>query len=62
MQSQLNGVGRTAVTSVQVGGPLGAYLPADQWDIELDYEAFTHIPNESTKVVHHLNEALDWLE
>jgi len=26
------------------------------------YEAFTHIPNESTKVVHHLNEALDWLE
>jgi len=26
------------------------------------YEAFTHIPNESMKVVHHLNEALDWLE
>ena len=26
------------------------------------YEAFSHIPNESTKVVHHLNEALDWLE
>ena len=26
------------------------------------YEAFTHIPNESTKVVHHLDEALDWLE
>jgi len=26
------------------------------------YEAFTHIPNESTIVVHHLNEALDWLE
>jgi len=26
------------------------------------YEAFTHIPNESTKVVHHLDEALDWLK
>ncbi len=27
--------------SVQVGGPLGAYLPAAQWDIALDYEAFS---------------------
>jgi hypothetical protein len=26
------------------------------------YEAFTHIPHESTKVVHHLNEAMEWLE
>ena len=26
------------------------------------YKAFTHIPNESTKVVHHLDEALEWLE
>jgi len=25
------------------------------------YKAFTHIPNESTKVVHHLDEALEWL-
>ena len=29
--------------AVQVGGPLGAYLPAQQCDIELDYEAFTEI-------------------
>jgi formate dehydrogenase iron-sulfur subunit len=28
------------VRAVQVGGPLGAYLPADQLDIPLDYEAF----------------------
>jgi len=26
------------------------------------YEAFSHIPNESTKVVHHLDDALDWLK
>lgn len=26
--------------AVQVGGPLGAYLPESQWDIPLDYEAF----------------------
>jgi len=29
-----------AMKAVQVGGPLGAYLPASQWDIPLDYEAF----------------------
>jgi formate dehydrogenase iron-sulfur subunit len=28
------------VRAVQVGGPLGAYLPADALDIVLDYEAF----------------------
>jgi formate dehydrogenase iron-sulfur subunit len=28
------------VKAVQVGGPLGAYLPAEQLDITLDYEAF----------------------
>lgn len=28
------------VKAVQVGGPLGAYLPESQWDIALDYEAF----------------------
>ncbi|MGL6159106.1 formate dehydrogenase beta subunit [Microbulbifer sp.] len=27
--------------AVQVGGPLGAYLPESQWDTPLDYEAFT---------------------
>lgn len=26
--------------AVQVGGPLGAYLPASQWGIPLDYEAY----------------------
>jgi formate dehydrogenase iron-sulfur subunit len=26
--------------AVQVGGPLGAYLPADKWHLALDYEAF----------------------
>jgi formate dehydrogenase iron-sulfur subunit len=29
--------------AVQVGGPLGAYLPASQWDTPLDYEAFIEI-------------------
>ncbi|MBT8397179.1 MAG: formate dehydrogenase, partial [Gemmatimonadetes bacterium] len=28
---------------VQVGGPLGAYLTADQLDIPMDYEAFSAI-------------------
>lgn len=29
------------IKSVQVGGPLGAYLDESQWDIPLDYEAYT---------------------
>lgn len=29
--------------AVQVGGPLGAYLPESQWDTPLDYEAFAGI-------------------
>lgn len=29
--------------AVQVGGPLGAYLPEEQWDTPLDYEAFAAI-------------------
>lgn len=29
--------------AVQVGGPLGAYLPESQWDTPLDYEAFMAI-------------------
>jgi formate dehydrogenase iron-sulfur subunit len=32
-----------AVRAVQVGGPLGAYLTADQLDIPMDYEAFSAI-------------------
>nr|WTB28755.1 NADH-quinone oxidoreductase subunit NuoF [Streptomyces sp. NBC_00830] len=28
------------VRTVQVGGPLGAYLPASQFDLPMDYEAF----------------------
>lgn len=29
--------------AVQVGGPLGAYLPESQWDVPLDYEAYMDI-------------------
>src|SRR5439155_15698248 len=29
------------IRAVQVGGPLGAYLPESQFDTPLDYEAFT---------------------
>ncbi|HEY4340026.1 MAG TPA: NADH-ubiquinone oxidoreductase-F iron-sulfur binding region domain-containing protein [Steroidobacteraceae bacterium] len=31
------------IRAVQVGGPLGAYLPEAQFDTRLDYEAFTDI-------------------
>jgi len=31
------------VKAVQVGGPLGAYLPESQWDLPLDYEAYAAI-------------------
>jgi formate dehydrogenase iron-sulfur subunit len=31
------------IRAVQVGGPLGAYIPASQFDTPLDYEAFTAI-------------------
>ena len=31
------------VRAVQVGGPLGAYLPASQLDVAMDYEAFAAI-------------------
>ncbi|WP_126227351.1 formate dehydrogenase beta subunit [Burkholderia ambifaria] len=29
--------------AAQVGGPLGTYLPEHQWDVPLDYEAYTAI-------------------
>jgi len=29
--------------AVQVGGPLGAYLPESQWDVPLDYESYVGI-------------------
>lgn len=29
--------------AVQVGGPLGAYLPESQWDIPLDYESYAAV-------------------
>lgn len=29
--------------AIQVGGPLGAYLPESQWDVPLDYEAYVGI-------------------
>ena len=31
------------VRAVQVGGPLGTYLPESQWDIPLDYEAYAAV-------------------
>ncbi len=31
------------IRAVQVGGPLGAYLPESQFDTKVDYEAFTDI-------------------
>jgi formate dehydrogenase iron-sulfur subunit len=31
------------IRAVQVGGPLGAYLPASQFDTSIDYEAFAEI-------------------
>src|SRR5690606_9068054 len=31
------------IRAVQIGGPLGAYLPASQFDTPLDYEAFIGI-------------------
>jgi formate dehydrogenase iron-sulfur subunit len=29
------------VKAIQVGGPLGAYVPESQWDLPLDYDAYT---------------------
>ncbi|MEW6705829.1 MAG: NADH-ubiquinone oxidoreductase-F iron-sulfur binding region domain-containing protein [Pseudomonadota bacterium] len=29
------------VKAIQVGGPLGAYVPEAQWDLPLDYDAYT---------------------
>ncbi len=31
------------IKAVQVGGPLGSYLPESQWDTPLDYEAYTNL-------------------
>ncbi|KAB2639122.1 MAG: formate dehydrogenase [Verrucomicrobia bacterium] len=31
------------VKAIQVGGPLGSYLPESQWDVPLDYEAYATI-------------------
>ncbi|HEY4082256.1 MAG TPA: NADH-quinone oxidoreductase subunit NuoF [Burkholderiaceae bacterium] len=31
------------IKTVQVGGPLGAYLPESQWDIPFDYEAYAAV-------------------
>ncbi|MDH6169421.1 formate dehydrogenase iron-sulfur subunit [Variovorax boronicumulans] len=32
-----------SIKAVQVGGPLGAYLPESQWDLPLDYEAYAAV-------------------
>lgn len=31
------------IKAVQVGGPLGAYVPESQWDLPLDYEAYATV-------------------
>jgi formate dehydrogenase iron-sulfur subunit len=31
------------IRAIQVGGPLGAFLPESQWDTPMDYEAFAAI-------------------
>jgi formate dehydrogenase iron-sulfur subunit len=31
------------VKAIQVGGPLGAYVPESQWDLPLDYEAWAAV-------------------
>ena len=31
------------IKAVQVGGPLGAYLPESKWDLPLDYEAYAAV-------------------
>lgn len=31
------------IKAIQVGGPLGAYVPASQWDVPLDHEAYTEL-------------------
>ena len=31
------------IKAVQVGGPLGSYVPESQWDIPLDYEAYAAV-------------------
>ncbi|CAN7436016.1 formate dehydrogenase beta subunit [Variovorax paradoxus] len=31
------------IKAVQVGGPLGAYVPESQWDLPLDYEAYSAV-------------------
>ena len=31
------------IKAVQVGGPLGAYVPESQWDLPLDYEAYAGV-------------------
>ncbi len=31
------------IRAIQVGGPLGAYLPESQWDTPLDYEAYSQL-------------------
>jgi formate dehydrogenase iron-sulfur subunit len=33
------------IKAVQVGGPLGTYVPESQWDVPLDYEAYAALGN-----------------
>lgn len=44
-----------AVKAIQVGGPLGTYVPEADWDLPLDYEAFAakgHVVGHGGIVVH----------
>lgn len=43
------------IRAVQVGGPLGTYVPREHWDVPLDYEAYAalgHVVGHGSIVVH----------
>lgn len=43
------------IRAVQVGGPLGTYVPSEHWDVPLDYEAYAalgHVIGHGSIVVH----------
>ncbi|MFN3566579.1 MAG: NADH-ubiquinone oxidoreductase-F iron-sulfur binding region domain-containing protein, partial [Burkholderiaceae bacterium] len=43
------------IRAVQVGGPLGTYVPREHWDVPLDYEAYAalgHVVGHGSVVVH----------
>ena len=38
------------IRAVQVGGPLGAYVPESRFDVPLDYDAYARIDRKSTRL------------